>query len=383
MTDLTADESQEGGGPAAWLTSRVPETLGGRIWAGIGALALLIALIETASTARPLGFSLLAGIANGLQSGAVYALIALGVALIYRATRVVNFAQGELGSFPAFLVLAALAGFELETYGGGRNLPVMIGLTVVAVLFGALLAVGINLGIVRKLKNASPVTSLVATAGLTLLLVAVQIIVFGVNRYSYPRFIAGAPNGFKLGPLCFAQIQGGVCDPDTSFALGGQVVPWNTFLVLAVLGVVSAALAVFFRTPAGVALLATAQEPYAAELYGVNPALMSSLAWGAAGAFGALAGILGAGVFEGASPGFMTASFLLQGLVAAVLGGITSMVGAVLGGLIVGLVFSLANFITFEYESLSFIPGPSFLAVFAVLVIVLLIRPTGLLGKDA
>lgn len=377
MSDLVLDTERGG------LADRLPSTVWGWIWTGLGALAGLIFIIEIASTRRPLGFSLAAGFANGLQSGAVYALIALGVALIYRATKVVNFAQGELGSFPAFLVLWALASFNLEAFDGEFSKWQFIAYAVVAVVFGAALAVAINLGVVRVLKNASPVTSLVATAGLTLLLIAVQIIMFGANRFSYPRFISGAPGGFELGPFCFAQISDGACDPTGQFALGGQVVPWNTFLVLAVLGIVSAALAVFFRTPAGVALLATAQEPYAAELYGVNPALMSSLAWAAAGAFGALAGILGAGVFEGATPGFMTASFLLQGLVAAVLGGITSMVGAVVGGLIVGMVFSLANFLTFQYDALSFIPGPSFLAVFMVLVLVLLVRPNGLLGKEA
>lgn len=365
------------------LTDRLPTTPGGIIASIVGVLALVVMLIELGSSRRPLGFSLAAGFANGLQTGAVFALIALGVALIYRATKVVNFAQGELGSLPAFLVLAALAGFNLDTFDGERNLGLMILYVLLAVVLGAALAVAINLGVVRKLANATPVTSLVATAGLTLMLIASQIIFFGPNRYSYPRIIEGAPGGFKIGPFCLSQLTDGVCDTSKSMALGGQVVPWNTFLVLGVLALVSFGLAVFFRTPAGVALLATAQEPYAAELYGISPALMSSLAWGAAGAFGALAGVLGAGVFSEAFPGFMTASFLLQGLVAAVLGGITSMVGAVIGGLIVGMVFSLANFAAFQYSFLNDVPGPSFLAVFLVLVLVLIVRPTGLLGKDA
>lgn len=381
MTDVA--EASADDGMKERLQSRLPSTPTAWGWSGFGALVFLIFMIEIATSRRPLGFSLAAGIANGLQSGAVYALIALGVALIYRATKVVNFAQGELGSLPAFLVLWALARFNLEMFDGEFAKWQLVLYAIIAVVIGAALAVGINLGVVRKLKNASPVTSLVATAGLTLLLIALQIIAFGVNRFSYPRFIDGAPGGFTIGPLCFSQVNDGVCDPAAQFALGGQVVPWNTFLVLAVLAIVSASLAIFFRTPAGVALLATSQEPYAAELYGVNPALMSSLAWAAAGAFGALAGILGAGVFEGASPGFMTSTFLLQGLVAAVLGGITSMVGAVVGGMIVGMVFALANSVTFQYDFLSFIPGPSFLAVFAVLVVVLLLRPDGLLGKGA
>lgn len=380
MADMALDTPKRG------LASRLPTTISGWAWSSLGLVAAVIVLIELSSTRRPVGFSLSAGIVNGLQIGAVYALIALGVALIYRATKVVNFAQGELGSAPAMLVLFAIAGFQTENLteaAAGSNTLQLLGLTLIAIVVGAALAVGINLGVVRQLQNASPVTSLVATAGLTLLLSAIQFVVFGANAFNFPRFIAGSPGGFKLGPLCFAQFTDGVCDATKDFAIGGVTVPWNTFLVLIVLGVVSAALAIFFRTPAGVALLATAQEPYAAELYGVNPALMSSLAWGAAGAFGALAGVLGAGVFAQAKPGFMTTTFLLPGLVAAVLGGVTSMVGAVVGGLIVGVVFSLSNFLTIQYEALSFIPGPPFLAVFLVLVITLLVRPTGLFGEEA
>jgi branched-chain amino acid transport system permease protein len=356
-------------------------------WGLVGLAALVIILVELASTVRPFGFSLAATVTNGLQFGAVYSLVALGVALIYKSTKVINFAQGELGTVPAFLVLWVLLGFNLESEIDPATVSnsTFLLATVGAVLFGALLAMAINVGIVQRLAQASAVTSLVATAGVALLLVSFESIFFKVRDRKFPRFIEGAPMGFEAGPFCFSQLdQSGAClGSDGRLALGGEVVPWNTFLVVGLLVVVSLALAAFFRSPAGIALLATSQEPTAAELYGISPLAMSSLAWGFAGAFAALAGVLGAGVFEAVRPGLMTSTFLIPGLVAAVLGGITSMVGAVVGGLVVGVVFSLSTSLVLELNLNSTIPGPPFLAVFVVLVIVLLVRPQGLLGKSS
>lgn len=362
--------------------------LGPLLWGAVGLAALIIMLIEIASTARPLGFSLAASATNGLQFGAVFSLIALGVALVYRSTKVINFAQGELGTVPAMLVLWAMLGFSLQ---GELDLTAInkvqfLGYTVAAIVVGALLGVLINIGIVQRLKNSSPVTSLVATAGLTLFLTSLELIIFEARARAFPRFIAGAPSGFRLGPLCFSQRDGstGECLGSAgNLSLGGESLQWNTLLVIMVLAGVSLALAAFFRSPPGVALLASSQEPFAAELYGVSPLAMSTMAWGAAGAFGALAGVLGAGVFTQITPGLMTSNFLVPGLVAAVLGGLTSMVGAVVGGLIVGLVFALSNSLVLAYGWNSIIPGPPFMAVFAVLVIVLIVRPQGLFGKGA
>jgi hypothetical protein len=93
----------------------LPKTVswGTAIWGGLGLIALLIMLIEIGTTRRPLGFGLAASVTNGLQFGAVFSLIALGVALVYRSTKVINFAQGELGTVPALLVMWAMLGFSL------------------------------------------------------------------------------------------------------------------------------------------------------------------------------------------------------------------------------------------------------------------------------
>ena len=352
-------------------------------WLGLALVLVLVLLVELASTARPLGFSVAFTLANGISVGAVYALVALGVALVYKATRVINFAQGALGSLPALVALWILLDFDLEQATAEPSTVTFVAVVLGVVVLGALLAIALNVFVIQRLANAAPVTSLVATTGIALLVIALESILFDVKTRRFPRIIEGAPDGFQVGPFCFAPREGGACVTDGPFAVGGLEVPWNTVLIVLVLVVVSIALAAFFRSPIGVALLATAQEPFAAELYGVSPRVMSSLAWGIAGGFAALAAVLGGGVFEQAFPGFMTRDFLIPALVAAVLGGVTSMPGAVAGGLLVGIVYALSNAIVLQAGLNSVVPGPPQLGIFLVLILTLLVRPRGLFGKEA
>ena len=324
---------------------------------------------------------------NGLQVGSVYALVALGLALVYKSTRVLNFAQGSLGSVPAFVVFLVLAGGSRDvaidpTAVSGWTL--LVG-SVAAVVVGAGLAIAINVFVVQRLRDSSPVITLVATAGVALLFTSAELIFFQAKARKFPRFVPGAPAGLHLGPLCLSTTTpDGACQGTAGkLALGGAIISWHSIILVAVLAVAAILLALFFRTPPGVALLATAQEPFAAELHGVSVRAMSAIAWGTAGAFGAIAGILGAGVYEQITPGFMTTTFLIPAIVAAVLGGITSMVGAVVGGLLLGVTVALANAFALSYNLTSVLPGPPQIATFAVLLLVLLLRPRGLLGKEA
>jgi branched-chain amino acid transport system permease protein len=340
----------------------------GRRAAVVGAVAVALVAVGLSDV------SVVNVLVNGLQVGSVYALVALGIALVYKATRVLNFAQGELGTVPAFLVFLLLGGrVERELDAGTVSGWELAGATLVAMAAGAGLAILVNLFVVKRLANATAVTSLVATAGVALLFTAIELIVFRARARKFPRFIEGEP--------CLARDAAGACV--SPLTIGNVIVPWHTIIVVVVLAAAAAALAVFFRTPVGVALLATAQEPYAAELQGVSTTAMSVLAWGTAGALGAVGGVLGAGVFESISPGFMTATFLIPAVVAAVLGGITSMVGAVVGGLLLGVSVSFANGFVLAYDLTSTVPGPPQLMTFAVLLLVLLVRPRGLLGKEA
>lgn len=290
----------------------------------------------------------------GLQAGAIYALVALGIALVSKATGILNFAQGELGTLAAFAAFFVLAG-GLDNEASTNKLRLVLA-TLVALAVGAALGIAVNMLVIRHLANASPVTSLVATAGVAVFLSAVEVIAFDARARNFPRFVDG---GFRL-PIADVNV------------------PWHTIVILAVLGGVAGLLAVFFRTSYGIALLATAEDPFAAELQGVPVGLMRTIAWGAAGALGALGGLLGAGVFESISPGLMTATFLIPAFTGAVLGGINSLVGSAVGGLIVGASVALANQLvrTFNID----VPGPPQIAVLAVLLTVLVLRPNGLLG---
>lgn len=305
---------------------------------------------------------------DGISIGSVYALVALGIALVYRSTRVLNFAQGELGTMPAFLVLMLLVGFDRAVTVDPATIPLtrLIAFALIGVIFGALLAVGVNVLIVQRLADATPVTSLVATAGVSLLMIGGQVVFFELQSRTFPRILDGS--------VCLVP---GLED--------GCVLSTNrhNIVILVVLVVVSAVFAALFRTELGTALLATAQDPFAASLHGVSPRAMSSLAWGLAGALAALGGILGAGFFAGLTPGLMTTTFLIPAFTAVILGGITSMSGAVVGGLLVGLVNALANGAATSYGLTGVIPSPPTMASFTLLLLVLLVRPRGLFGKEA
>lgn len=297
----------------------------------------------------------------GLQTGAIYALVALGLALVFKATKVLNFAHGEVGTASAFVALAVMQAVQALGVGDGERLT---GLHLLVAVVPAILAGGV-LGILtslllRRLADATPVTTLVATVGVALLLVAGQIVAFGVEGERFPRFVEG-----------------------NAFTLPGATVPlsWHTLIILGVLAGAAAVLAAFFRTAPGIALLATSQDPYAAELQGVSVRAMSMIAWGVAGALAGVAGLLGAGVFNQLTPGLMLSAFLIPAFAGALLGGITSMVGAVVGGLALGLIVAGANQLN---QSLSLnLAGPPQIAVLAALLLVLLLRPRGLLGKEA
>lgn len=294
----------------------------------------------------------------GLQRGAIFGLVGLGLALVYKATKILNFAQGELGTLPAFAALLVMTGF---TVGGDKvaNRGLLLPAVLVAVVVGGLLGVALYALVIRQLGKVSPVTSLVATAAVALLLTTVEINVFEARARRFPRPING---GFRL--------------------VGTEVIiDWHTLVILGVLAGVAVALAAFFRSAPGVALLATAEDSYAAELQGIPVEAMRAMAWGAAGMLGALAGVLGAGVFENITPGLVTSTFMIPAFTGVVLGGITSMQGAVFGGFLLGIVSQAAIQIVTTYNL--DVPGPPQLAVFVVLLVVLIVRPEGILGNRA
>ncbi|MDQ3944676.1 MAG: branched-chain amino acid ABC transporter permease [Actinomycetota bacterium] len=286
----------------------------------------------------------------GVITGAGYGLVALGLVLIYKSSGVFNFAQGEFGTVAVYALWAA--------HTNGIPYVPAIALALLAALVMGVLTERI---IIRRLFDAPRVTLLVATAGVSLLAIGVEIWL-GEARL---RFIQPALGRF-----------------DRVSVLGIQVSD-QRMLILATLIVLAVLLALFFsRTNLGLAILAVSQEPVATELMGISVRRLSSFVWGLAAVLGGLGGVLTAGVVQNFGPGFITTSTLIPAFTAAVLGGMTSLPGAFVGGVVVGVVQAFAIDLGGD-PAFSGIPGPGTLAVFLLLIGVLAIRPQGLLGKAA
>src|SRR5947209_6830213 len=277
--------------------------------------------------------------------------------MIYKSSRVFNFAAGEFATLGAF-----------GTYIGIKvlNLPYLL-----AALLG--LAAGTLAGllterlVVRPLANRPKVTVLVATAAIATILIPLELMIGGVKTFpARPAFSNGVSVGgvkliSKLGPSVF----------------GVRVSP-QLLLIMVALIVIGLVLAWFFgRTDLGLATLATSQEPTAGRLVGIRLNRIPMLIWGVAGLLGGLGGVLLAPVTAQFLGGFGTTGVLIAAFTAAVLGGMTSIPGAFVGGILVGLVQTYAQF------DLSKITGANSIALLVTLVAVLLIRPTGLLGTEA
>jgi branched-chain amino acid transport system permease protein len=283
----------------------------------------------------------------GVITGLGYSLIALGLVLVYKSSGVFNFAQAEFGTVALFVLY--LARLNDLPYGAAVALALLA-----AVAMGFL----VERVVIRPLFEAPRVTLLVATAGVALLSIGVT---FWLND----------AQGRTVDPALRGQ---------EAFKLFGIIVSAQRVLIVAVVAVVCIALALFFkRTTLGLAVLAASQEPTATELVGISVKRLSTLVWVLAALLGGLAGVL-TGSFEAFGPGAMTTKFLIPGFTAAVIGGMGSLQGAVLGGVIVGVGQSLGASGSLLPES---VPGGGAVITFVLLAVILAIRPQGLLGRAA
>jgi branched-chain amino acid transport system permease protein len=283
----------------------------------------------------------------GISQGAAIGLVAVGLVLIYKSTRVFNFAAGE------FLTLGAYGTYACESV---FDLPFPVAV-VGGLLAGTLAGLVTERLVVRPLSARPKVTILVATAALAIVAIPVELIVGGSKFFPSRPIIRGL--GFKI-------------------PVADVYMSWQQLLTIAVLAGVGVGLAIFFtRTDLGLATLATSQEPTASRLVGIRLNRVAMLTWGMAGFLGGLAGVLlASGQFQA---GYGTTTWLIAAFTAAVVGGMTSIPGAFLGGVLVGLVQAFAQ-INISSDTL---PGANSVAVLVMLVAVLVIRPTGLLGKEA
>jgi len=278
---------------------------------------------------------------SGISTGAVYAAVALALVLIWRATRVVNFAQGAMLMITTFIALAVINATGSYWLG-----------FVAALLSGLVLGAVVERVLIRPVEGGPPLNPVIVTLGLYTLLVAVGGMIWGNTPRSFP-----APFSLR------------------GYRVGGTTLlftPNDTFIVLIVLAL-ALGLAVLFRaTPIGLQMRAAAFRPEVARLLGVRVGRMFTLGWALAAVAGALAGVLVAAAPPSPTPLSPNAfdPILISGFVAAVLGGLDSPPGAVIGGLVLGLALSYVS----GYEGSTLVP----LAALAILVIVLMVRPTGL-----
>lgn len=274
---------------------------------------------------------------NGISTGAVYAAVALALVLIWRATRVVNFAQGAMFMFTTFIASAVIGS------GGSYWLG-----------FAVALACGLVLGalverlLIRRVEGGPPLNAVIVTLGLLILLEAVAGMIWGNTPRSFPP--AFSIRGYDIG--------------------GTRVLfaPNDTFTVLVVIAVALALRVLFQRTKVGLQMRAAAFEPEVARMLGLRVGRMLTLGWALAALVGSLAGVLIApSVFVGPN---QFDPLLVFGFTAAIIGGLDRPEGAAVGGVLLGLVLSYVS----GYEGSALVT----LAALVLLVIVLMIRPGGL-----
>jgi branched-chain amino acid transport system permease protein len=283
-------------------------------------------------------FQILVG---GTILGAVYGMVALGFGIVYNASRVINFAHGEFVMMGGLLTAALASSFKLPPLAAA-------GFAIPAV---CLLGVALDRLVIQQARRKEHLTLVMITIGAATVFRGLMEIVVGRDIYFMPVF-----------PFA----------PDLLF--GGIYLPGQGFWVLGALVLIAAGLYVLFQhTSLGRAMRAAAGNARAAQLYGIDPRLMSTLSYGIGGSIGAIAGAV---VTPMASGYYQTGLFFgLKGFAAAILGGVGNPFGAIVGGLVIGITESLAaGYVSSGYKDS---------IALGLLLLMLLVRPSGLFGRAA
>ncbi len=277
-------------------------------------------------------------VASGLAMGCLYALAALGLVLIYKTSDMVNFAQGEMSMISTFVAY---------TFLSVAGLPFAAAF-VLAVIFAGLFGLAVERAFLRPIQNAPVITLMIVTLGLYMIFNGIAGWIWGYDPRSFPYAVVG-------GPLVVGKV---IISRDSLLVMGVTL-----FLTLALYLVLRFSLA-------GIAMRATAQNAVVARLMGVPVKRVYSWVWGISSVLGAVAGILIAPTTF-LDPNMM-AEMNIKAFTAAVLGGFSSLPGAVAGGLLLGVLENLvAGYISTEFKSTF---------AFGLIIIVLWLRPHGLLG---
>ncbi len=277
---------------------------------------------------------------NGLRTGSIYALIAIGYTMVYGIAKMINFAHGDIIMVGAYVLY-----FSISVLG----LPVPIALLITVIICGVL-GVMIEKVAYKPLRSAPPLAVLITAIGMSFFLQSASLLIFGSTPIPFQSVI-----------------------PNVNISIGPVVISSITVVTLIVTAIAMILLTLFVnKTKLGSAMRAVSEDKGAAELMGINVNSTISMTFAIGSALAAVAGVLYICQYQsmkptlGALPG-------IKAFVAAVLGGIGSIPGAMIGGILLGLIESVSK----AYISTELADA----IVFGVLIVVLLFRPSGLLGK--
>lgn len=282
-----------------------------------------------------------AALLSGFFLGAIYGLVAVGLVVVYRVSRLVNFAHGEIGMIAAFL---------FSTMWTNGSVPKLVAL-LLAVAVAAAASAATEIAVVRPLRSKSPLNAMVATLGVSGLLLAIAIDRYGIDIHFTRPIVTGL--GTRIGNLQIQNIQ--------------LVILATALLILASLWLVDR------YTAFGLRLRAVAQDAFAAGQTGINVNATSLVTWAVAGAISGLSAIL-ISSFVPLHVFFMV-SLLLRGLVAALVGGLTNVQGAFAAGLALGVLEGAVTYLTN-------VAGLTEVILAAAAVTALLVRPSGIGQAD-
>jgi branched-chain amino acid transport system permease protein len=280
-------------------------------------------------------------IASGITIGATYALMALAMVIIYKTSEVLNFAQGNMAMLSAFVAYMLLSTYGLDFASSFA----------LALAFAFVLGAFLEFAFLRRAKEPNVLGLIIITLGLEMMLYGLASWRWGSDQKNFP---------FPVSDFEVHQLGGGVVVSELNLVTLGVACALMILLFL------------FFRyTKVGVAMKATQQNQQAARLMGIRVGRIMMLTWGMSSVVGACAAFLIAST-DTLDPNLMWTP-QLKGFSAAVLGGMTSLVGAVLGGFILGVVENLfGGYVSVEFKAV---------VAFAVIVVILCVKPSGLFAK--
>ncbi len=291
---------------------------------------------------RGVDMSFISYLINGISLGSIYALIALGYTMVYGIAKMLNFAHGDIIMIGGFSIFVAM-----NTLGLPPLLAVLI-----AVIVCTLLGVLIEKVAYKPLRQASPLAVLITAIGVSYLLQNVALLIFGANTKLFTSVV-------NVPPMTLA---------DGQINISGE----TTLTIILSIIIMIALMTFIKKSKAGQAMLAVSEDKGAAELMGINVNATIALTFAIGSALAALAGALMCSAYPTLTP-YTGAMPGIKAFVAAVFGGIGSIPGAFIGGILLGIIENLSK----AYISSQMADA----IVFAVLIVVLLVKPTGILGK--